>query len=99
MGMTCIILEMDTTVLASSLKANKIDRKRHGCLVRQSKDIMQYEFSSCSISNCNRCCNRVVDALVAYGGCMVSSDCELLMGKNPEFVCELASGDLPKCHA
>jgi hypothetical protein len=60
---------------------------------------MQYEFSSCSISNCNRCCNRVVDALVAYGGCMVSSDCELLMTKNPEFVCELASGDLPKCHA
>lgn len=33
--MTMITLEMDSTVLASALKANGIDRSAVGCLVRQ----------------------------------------------------------------
>jgi hypothetical protein len=41
MGMPCIILEMDSSVLASSaLKANGIDRSGVGGLIRQAQQIM-----------------------------------------------------------
>ena len=67
MGMPRIILEMDASVLASAIKANEIDQSDVRGLIRQAQQIMRSEFSSCVISNCSRCCNKVADALAAYG--------------------------------
>ena len=58
---------------------------------------MRFEFSSCVILNCSRCCNKVADALATYGVCMLSSDTELLNSQSPDFVSELVAGDLPQC--
>ena len=60
-GMTHIILETDASVLASALRSIEIDRSASGCLVRQIQDLMQMEFSCCSVSLCNRSCNKVAD--------------------------------------
>jgi len=95
-GMPCIILETDASVLASVLNANGIDRSGVGGLIRQAQQIMRFEFSSCVISNCSRCCNKVADALATYGVCMLSSDTELLTSQSPDFVGELVAGDLPE---
>lgn len=95
MGMTRIIIEMDNTVLAYSLKRNEIDRSAVGSLVHQARDLMRFEFSYCNVSICNRCCNKVTDCLASYGHCVLSSGSELLMTGGPEFVSDLATGDLP----
>jgi len=73
MGMPHIILEMDASVLASAIKANEIDQSDVRGLIRQAQQIMRFEFSSYVISNCSKCCNKVADALAAYGVCMLSS--------------------------
>ena len=77
-GMPRIILETNTSVLASTLNVNGIDRSGVGGLIQQVQQIMRFEFSSCVISNCSRCCNKVADALATYGVCMLSTDTELL---------------------
>ena len=96
-GMPRIILETNTSVLASTLNVNGIDRSGVGGLIQQVQQIMRFEFSSCVISNCSRCCNKVADALATYGVCMLSFDAELLIRQSPDFVSELVAGDLPKC--
>ena len=96
MGMPRIILEMDASVLASALKANEIDQSGVRGLIRQAQQIMRFEFSSCVISNCSRCCNKVADGLATYGVCMLSSDTELLISQSPECVSELGAEDLPQ---
>jgi len=95
-GMTHIILETDASVLASALRSIEIDRSASGCLVRQIQDLMQMEFSCCSVSLCNRSCNKVADQLATYGTSMLASDSDMYMSHVPEFVKELASGYLPR---
>ena len=73
LGMRHIILEMDASVLASTLTSTKFDRSGVGCLVRKIQDLMQIEFSSCNVDNCNRLCNKVVDSLATYGACLLAS--------------------------
>jgi len=47
LGMSRIILEMDASVLAMSLKSTDVDRSSIGALVVQIRDMMLSEFSSC----------------------------------------------------
>ena len=54
---------------------------------------MRFEFSSCVILNCSRCCNKVADALATYGVCMLSFDTELLTSQSLEFVSEFVADD------
>jgi hypothetical protein len=47
LGMAKIILETNATVLADALNSMSIDRCSIGCIIRQMRDFMQFEFSSC----------------------------------------------------
>ena len=94
LGMTRIILETDASVLVSALRSIDIDRSVHGCLVRQIQDLMQMHFSCCSLSLCNRSCNKVANLLATYGASMLASDSEMYISQVPEFVKELVSSDL-----
>ena len=93
--MTHIILETDASVVASALCSMEIDRSANGCLVRQIQDLMRVEFSCCLVSLCNRSCNKVADQLATYGTSMLASNSDMYMSHVPDFVKELASGDLP----
>ena len=74
LGMINIILEIDATLLAMGLNSEQIDRSPIGCIVRQIRDFMRSEFSSCSVSVCSRSCNKVANCLATNGACvMVSS--------------------------
>ena len=74
-----------------------IDRSAIGCIIRQMRDFMQFEFSSCTVSVCNRNCNKVADSLATYGASVLDSGSSVLMSQVPEFVSVLVSGDLPGC--
>ena len=56
---------------------------------------MRSEFSSCSVSFCNRNCNKVADTLAAFGMGVLNSGSDMLMSQVPVFVSELVFGDLP----
>jgi ribonuclease HI len=88
---TKIILETDATVLADALNSMLI--------VRQMRDFMQFEFSSCIVSVCNRNCNKVADSLATYGASVLDSGSSMLMSQVPEFVSVLVSDDFPGCNA
>ena len=60
LGMSQIVLEMDATMLVAALKSSSVDRSSIGALVFKIRDIMQFEFSSCIVSSCNRNCNKVL---------------------------------------
>jgi hypothetical protein len=57
---------------------------------------MQTEFSSCIVTLCNRSCNMVADCLATYGASTLAIASDMCMSQAPEFVRELASGDLPR---
>jgi ribonuclease HI len=95
LGMQHIILETDASILASAINATGIDRSPIGCLVYQIRDLMQSDFSTCSVSVCNRNCNKVADCLAGYGATVLNLGSEVLMSQVPVFVSELVSGDLP----
>jgi ribonuclease HI len=97
LGMTRVIVETDSTVLASSLKATEVDRSTIGAMVQQIRDCMQNDFTSCDVSICNTC-NKVADCLAAFGGSVLASGSDCLSSQVPEFVNDLVSGDLPRCH-
>jgi hypothetical protein len=94
LGMTRIIVEMDTTILSSALKANGINQSTIGDMVRQILDCMRNEISSCDVSVCNRSCNKVADCLAAFGRSVLAPGSELLLSQAPELN-KLVSGD---CH-
>lgn len=73
LGMSRIILEMDASVLATSLKSTDVDRSSIGALVVQIREMMQSEFSSCVVSVCNRNCNKVADSLVTHGAYIIEA--------------------------
>jgi len=91
-----IIVETDATVLASALKSVQIDRSPVGCLIRQIRDFMRSEFTSCIVSVCNRKCNLVAHGLATHGACVLGSDSTMLMSQATGFVPELLYGDLPE---
>jgi ribonuclease HI len=97
LGMAKIILETDATVLADTLNSISIDRSSIGCIIRQMRDFMQFEFSSCIVSVCNRNCNKVADSLATYGAYVLDSGSSVLMSQIPEFVYVLVSSDLLGC--
>jgi ribonuclease HI len=78
LGMTRVIVETDSTVLASSLKATEVDRSTIGAMVQQIRDCMQNDFTSCDVSICNRTCNKVADCLAAFGGSVLASGSDWL---------------------
>ena len=88
LGMTRIILKMDAAVLASALKSCCVDRSAIGGLVYQIRDIMCDDFSCCTVSVCNRSCNKVADCLVFYGA-------YVFMNQVPDYVKDIVLGDLP----
>ena len=94
LGMTQIILEMDATILASALKSCCVDRSAIGGLVYQIRDIMCDDFSCCTVSVCNRSCNKVADCLAFHGAYVLSSSSEVFMNQVPDYV-DLVLGDLP----
>ena len=96
LGMSTIILETDSIVLANALKSPNLDRSIIGALVVQIRDIMQIEFSFCDVSLCNRSCNKVADALAVHGAYVLESGSDVLMSHVPLYVMNLVSGDLPK---
>jgi hypothetical protein len=55
---------------------------------------MQFEFSSCTVSVCNRNSNKV-----AQSSNLWSTLALLLMSQTPEFVSVLVCGELPGCNA
>ena len=81
LGMTRIILEMDATVLASALKSCCVDQSAIGGLVYQIRDIMCDDFSCCTVSVCNRSCNKVADCLAFYGAYVLFSGSEVFMNQ------------------
>jgi len=93
--MTRIILEMDATVLATALKSCCVDRSAIGGLVYQIRDIMCDDFSCCTVSVCNRSCNKVADCLAFHGAYVLSSGSEVFMNQVPDYVKDLVLGDLP----
>ena len=96
LGMINIILETDATLLATALKSEQIDRSPIDCIVRQIRDFMRSEFSSCSVSVCSRSCNNVADCLATNGACAMGSGSAMFWSQAPEFVAHLVLGDLPK---
>ena len=95
LGMTRIILEMDATVLASALKSCCVDRSAIGGLVYQIRDIMCDDFSCCTVSVCNRSCNKVADCLAFHGAYVLSSGFEVFLSQAPDYVKDLVLGHLP----
>jgi len=95
LGMSRIILEMDATVLATTLRSTDVDRSCIGALVVQIRDIMQSEFSSCTISVYNRNCNKVADSLATHGAYVLEGGSCVYMSDVPWYVMDIVSGDLP----
>ena len=95
LGMAKIISETDATILADALNSMLIDGSSIGSINRQIRDFMHFEFSSCTVSVCNRNCNKVADSLATYGAFVLESGSSMLMSQVPEFVSVLVSGDLP----
>ena len=90
-----IILETDASMLASALTSTGVDRSSMSCLVCQIRDFLLSEFSSYNVSLCNRICNKVADALAAFGMGVLKSGSDMLTSQVSGFVSELVSGDLP----
>ena len=61
----------------------------------QIRDIMCDDFSCCTVSVCNRSCNKVADCLAFHGGYVLSSGSEVFMNQVPDYVKDLVLGDLP----
>jgi hypothetical protein len=74
LGMNSVILEMDAAILGDALRTTKWDRSPYGCLFRQIRDLMLYEFNTCVISVCKRTCNQLAHCLAAYGACMEGAE-------------------------
>ena len=78
------------------LNSEQIDRSPIGCIVRQIRDFMRSEFSSCSVSVCSRSCNKVANCLATNGACVMVSGSAMFWSQTPEFVAHLVLGDLLK---
>ena len=72
--MNRVILEMDAAIIGDALRTTTWDRSPYGCLFRQIRDLMQYEFNVCVIYVCNRSYNQLAHCLAAYGVCMEGAE-------------------------
>ena len=61
----------------------------------QIRDIMCDDFSCCTVSVCNRSCNKVADCLAFYGAYVLFSGSEVFMNQVPDYVKDIVLGDLP----
>jgi len=95
LGMSQIVLEMDATILVVAVKSSSVDRSSIDALVFKIRDVMQSEFSSCTVSLCNRNCNKVADCLALHGAYVLESGSDMLMSQVPSYVMDLVKGDLP----
>ena len=73
-------METGSSILSEVLKTSKWDRNPYGVVFRQIRGLMLSEFSTCLVSDCNRC-------LVAYG------DSNVFMDYTPNFVIQMVPGD------
>ena len=61
----------------------------------QIRDIMCDDFSCCTVSVCNRSCNKVAACLAFHGVFVLFSGSEMFMRQAPDYVKDLVLGDLP----
>jgi hypothetical protein len=95
LGMTRIILEIDTSNLGKALTSTLMDDGPEGGLFRQIWLAMRRNFVSCSVSVCPRSCNMVADSLANHGVVAFSDGGHAFWCQAPTFVNNLVSGDLP----
>lgn len=96
LGMNRVSLEMDAAILGDALRSTDWDRSPYGCLFRQIRDLMFYEFSTCVISVCNRTCNQLAHCLASYGPCMEGVEACMYTDHAPDCVSHLVSGEKPR---
>ena len=66
-GMGCVILETDCANLKHALQTKEFDLSPEGVIFRDIRSFIQMNFISCEVVYCPRDCNKVADALAAFG--------------------------------
>ncbi|VAI32776.1 unnamed protein product [Triticum turgidum subsp. durum] len=66
-GFGSIIIETDSTMLASALLSNELDTARIGVLFREAKFLLFTSFIEFKVHVCKRVCNSVAHLLATHG--------------------------------
>ncbi|KAF8696155.1 hypothetical protein HU200_037049 [Digitaria exilis] len=94
MGMAQVILETDSLMVKLAVEGHDYDMAATEGLIQELKNLVKFEFQSCSVDFCPRSCNSVAHALAAYGKTL-DLGAELIVDESPDLVQVLVAGDLP----
>lgn len=76
------------------ITSDAYDLSPNGVLFREIKAFVGLNFSVFNVVYCPRICNKVVDALAAFGAKMVVEPQAVWPGGVPTFIRDLVAGDL-----
>ena len=93
LGISKIVLETDASLVKSVVESNEYRFLTLGGVVTELRLLVMSEFVEARVQVCPRLCNKVADALAAFG-CNCPSDDQITWGDVPRFVENLVTSDL-----
>jgi hypothetical protein len=93
LGLHKIVMEVDASLIKAAVEGDDYRLSAMGGVITELRCILLYDFAEAKFEVCPRICNRVADALAAYG-CKNPSDDSVTWESVPHFVEDLVTSDL-----
>jgi ribonuclease HI len=93
LGLHKIVMEVDASLIKVAVEGDYYRLSAMGGVITELRLILLYEFVEAKVEVCPRICNRVADALAAYG-CKYPSDDSVTWESVPHFVEGLVTSEL-----